>query len=256
MIGGYLQSAELLGRRTAELHLALASSSEDPSFAPEPLTLLRQRSIYQSMRGLAARVFPALAKALDGLSEPVRSEARSLLEREDAALARLRRMVDRPITGVVQRCHGDFHLGQVLYTGKDFVIIDFEGEPARPLTERRLKRSPLRDAAGLLRSFHYAAYAALRNQVAQGMVHAERAAAVDTWVRYWYAWVSAAFLRAYTDTAAQGPILPGTPEELQLLLDCLLLEKAMYEVEYELNHRPDWVGLPVRGMLQALEAVP
>jgi maltose alpha-D-glucosyltransferase/alpha-amylase len=142
----------------------------------------------------------------------------------------------------------------VLSTGTDFVIIDFEGEPARSLSERRLKRSPLRDVAGMLRSFHYAAYAALFRSSAGGVVRAEDRAALEPWARFWYAWVAATFLRAYLATAGDASFLPRRREEFAVLLDAFLTEKAIYELAYELNNRPHWAGIPLQGILQVLEA--
>jgi maltose alpha-D-glucosyltransferase / alpha-amylase len=255
-IGSYLASAQLLGQRTAELHLALASDATDPHFAPEPFSTLYQRSIYQTMRSHAARSFPLLRRRLRELPQTVRSDAQQVLEREEDVLKRFQAILGRKITAMRIRCHGDYHLGQVLYTGKDFIIIDFEGEPARPLSERRIKRSPLRDVAGMLRSFHYAAYAALFDQEAEGVYasHPEALAALEPWARFWSQWVSAVFLKTYREAASQASFLPRTREELQILLDAYLLEKAAYELGYELNSRPDWVRIPLRGILQLLGA--
>ena len=149
------------------------------------------------------------------------------------------------------RCHGDYHLGQVLYTGNDFVIIDFEGEPARHLGERRIKRSPLRDVASMIRSFHYAAYVALHGQ-ASTLLRAEDLPVLEEWARAWYLWVSASFLKSYLELMANTPILPPSREGMQVLLDAYLLDKSIYEVNYELNNRPDWVILPLRGILQIM----
>jgi maltose alpha-D-glucosyltransferase/alpha-amylase len=255
-IGSYLASAQLLGQRTAELHLALASDATDPQFAPEPFSTLYQRSIFQTMRSHAARSFPLLRRRLRELPQTVRSDAQQVLEREEDVLKRFQAILGRKITAMRIRCHGDYHLGQVLYTGKDFIIIDFEGEPARPLSERRIKRSPLRDVAGMLRSFHYAAYAALFDQEAEGVYasHPEALAALEPWARFWSQWVSAVFLKTYREAASQASFLPRTREELQILLDAYLLEKAAYELGYELNSRPDWVRIPLRGILQLLGA--
>ncbi|NIP80661.1 MAG: alpha-amylase, partial [Gemmatimonadetes bacterium] len=142
------------------------------------------------------------------------------------------------------------------FTGRDFIIIDFEGEPARPLTERRLKRSALSDVAGMLRSFHYAAYTALADEHLRGMARAGQLEDLDRWARFWAAWASAAFLRAYLDEAGEGgtaPFLPAREDQLRTLLEAHLLEKAVYELGYELNNRPDWVGVPVRGIRQLLD---
>ena len=240
-LGPALDSARLLGRRTAELHLALAKG-EDPEFIPEPFTAQDQQSLYQSLSELYARAFALLRSCVADLSPVVREDAVQVLARSGTIPARLECIVHGPLTGQRIRCHGDYHLGQVLFTGNDFVIIDFEGEPARPLAERRRKTSPLRDVAGMIRSFHYAAHSPL----------AEHGALPAPWAHFWYSWISATFLQAYLATMAAESILPRTRSELELLLDTFLLEKAMYELAYELNHRPDWVGIPLRGIDQLL----
>jgi maltose alpha-D-glucosyltransferase/alpha-amylase len=147
------------------------------------------------------------------------------------------------------RCHGDLHLGQVLFTGTDFVIIDFEGEPERPVSERRIKASALRDVAGMLRSFHYAAHAALRGQT-QTLIMRHAELPIEVWANYWSAWGSAAFLRAYLGAAGRGGFLPNNRDQLGSLLQAYLLEKALYELRYELNNRPDWVNIPLEGIKQ------
>ncbi|HEX5757662.1 MAG TPA: maltose alpha-D-glucosyltransferase [Thermoanaerobaculia bacterium] len=253
-MGTYLASARLLGQRTAEMHLALASAMDDPAFAPEPFTGLYQRSIYQSMRSLAGRTFQLLKQRADRLPEPERQEALALLGAREEVLARFQALLERKVAAVRIRTHGDYHLGQVLYTGKDFVVIDFEGEPARPLSERRLKRSPLRDAAGMLRSFHYAAVAALFQEAEAGLVPPGRRTALEGWSEAWVRWASAAFLQCYLETAAGAPFLPPSRDELKMLLDAFVLEKAIYELAYELNNRPGWVAIPLHGIRRLLEA--
>ncbi|MBI4545688.1 MAG: putative maltokinase, partial [Gemmatimonadetes bacterium] len=253
MIGTYLESARLLGCRTAELHLLLAAASDDPAFAPEPFSALYQRSLYQSMRNLSGRAFQLLDRRQGAGPEAARAEAARVLELRGEVLRRFRLVVGRTISALRTRTHGDYHLGQILYTGKDFQVIDFEGEPARPLSERRLKRSPLSDVAGMLRSFHYAAYSALLDREARGLVRPEDAAALEPWARFWYRWVAATFLRAYLVRAAERGFLPGSTEELHTLLDAHLLEKAVYELGYELNNRPAWVVIPIRGILQLVQ---
>jgi maltose alpha-D-glucosyltransferase/alpha-amylase len=249
MIGTYLESARLLGERTAEMHLALASRSEDPNFAPEPFTGLYQRSIYQSMRNLTARVFQLLRSRLRHLPKEVQGEASELLDREAEVFRHFQAVLERKISAMRIRVHGDFHLGQVLHTGKDFIIIDFEGEPARSLSERRLKRAALRDVAGMLRSFHYAANYPILTQT----VRPEDLSCLESWADFWQMWVSATYLKEYLDLARQGGFLPQQEEDLQVLLSALVLEKAVYELGYELNNRPDWVKLPLRGIFQLLE---
>ncbi len=257
MVGAYLESARLLGQRTAEMHVALASDTRDKDFAPEAFSSHYQRSIYQSMRSHASLVLPLLKRRFTELEGAARRDAEAVLAREAEIVARFRAVVDRKLDTARTRHHGDYHLGQVLHTGKDFVIIDFEGEPARPLGERRLKRSPLRDVAGMLRSFHYAAAAALSGR-ATGGIRPEDLAALAPWARAWYEWVASTFLRAYVEGVSAArvtpPLAPRARADLALLLDAFLLEKAVYEVGYELNNRPTWVGIPLRGILDVLES--
>jgi maltose alpha-D-glucosyltransferase/alpha-amylase len=250
MIGPYLESARLLGQRTGELHLALASRVADPDFAPEPFSTLYQRSVYQSMRNLTARVFQLLRSRMNRLPEQVKGEAQKALACEDAVFQSFHAVLEQKITAMRIRIHGDYHLGQVLYTGKDFVIIDFEGEPARSLTDRRLKRSPLRDVAGMLRSFHYAAHHAIYARLSRP----EDLPAMERWASFWQSWVSVAFLQSYLEAAGPGTFLPREEDQFQVLLDAFCLEKAMYELGYELNNRPEWVKLPIQGILQLLQS--
>ncbi len=251
-IGPYLRSAELLGTRTAELHLALASDRRDPEFAPEPFSTLYQRSLYQSMRTLTRKTARLVQQRLTVLDGEDRDRAQEFLDEERRLLGSFERLTGGKITAQRIRTHGDYHLGQVLYTGRDFVIIDFEGEPTRSLGERRLKRSPLRDVAGMLRSFHYAAYAGMYDQIQQGIVAPDAEDELEAWARYWHLWVSAGYLRAYLATAQEGAFLPGDPRHLRDLIDAYLLEKAIYELAYELNNRPSWVAIPLKGIAELL----
>ncbi|MFH1560674.1 MAG: putative maltokinase, partial [Chloroflexota bacterium] len=251
-LGPYLASAELLGKRTAQLHMALASDSSDPNFAPEPFSALYQRSLFQSMRSSTIQGWQLLRQRLPALPEAVREDAQNVLGMQGAIIGRFLTFRQRRINAMRIRCHGDYHLGQVLYTGADFVVIDFEGEPARPLSERRLKRSPLRDVAGMIRSFHYASQAALSSQ---GPMHIrpEDLPYLDYWAQLWYLWISATFLRSYLAVMSETDLLPTDLEDLSVMLDAYLLDKAVYEVGYELNNRPDWIGVPLRGILRLLE---
>jgi maltose alpha-D-glucosyltransferase / alpha-amylase len=244
-VGAYLESAELLGRRTAELHAALASDPDDPAFAPEVISQQDQRSIYQSLSGLALRSMELLRGQLNKLPEDTREDARKVLELEPRITGGLRSFLARRLKTTRIRVHGDYHLGQVLYTGHDFVIIDFEGEPTRTLYERRLKRLALRDVAGMLRSFDYASQAALRSE----QLSADALPRLHLWARFWVECVSATFLRSYLSTAAAASFVPHSPEDLELQLTTMLLEKALYELRYELNMRPDWVRIPLRGII-------
>jgi maltose alpha-D-glucosyltransferase / alpha-amylase len=253
-LGPYVDASMLLGRRTAELHIALASS-EAEAFVPEPFSTLYQRSLYQSMRNALRRGLQAARKASSTLPDPAaREHIAQLSDREDEILERLQTLSRTRIDAVRTRIHGDYHLGQVLWTGRDFVIIDFEGEPARPLGERRLKRSPLRDVAGMLRSYQYATASALRFQVERGAVTADRTGYDDLkgWLAYFHRWASAAFLRGYLAAAEGQPFLPEDPDHTAILLDAFLLEKAIYELGYEMNNRPEWVDIPLTGIAEVL----
>jgi maltose alpha-D-glucosyltransferase/alpha-amylase len=253
-IGPYLTSAQLLGQRTAELHLALSSAPDDPNFAPEPFTFMYQTSIYQSMRGFTIQKLQLLRDQLNNLPSELREDAEQVLDLEKTIIERYQLIRKQKISAMRIRCHGDYHLGQVLYTGKDFVIIDFEGEPARPLSERHLKRSPVQDIAGMLRSFHYAAHSTVQRQLTLLPRPEDTLPILQHWAQYWYVWVSVVFLTSYLEVVKQARLLPEEPKQLRILLDAHLLEKAVYEVGYELNNRPDWVKVPLQSILQLLEA--
>jgi maltose alpha-D-glucosyltransferase/alpha-amylase len=251
LIGGiYPDKAKLLGQRTGQLHLALASSQDDRIFAPEPFNAMAQRSAYQSMRALLRRTCALLGKKLPDLPEAFREEAKEVLGAEKEILEREKRILDRKANAAKIRIHGDYHLGQVLYTGKDFVILDFEGEPARALSERKLKRSSLRDVAGMMRSFQYAAYSALW----QPAMRTEDVPFLERWADFWYREMSSVFLQSYLKTTADAIFVPQNPEDLQVLLEAYLLDKAVYEIGYELNNRPDWVVIPIRGIKHILRS--
>jgi maltose alpha-D-glucosyltransferase/alpha-amylase len=253
MMGTYLELARLLGERTGELHLALKSNRENRDFAPESFTPFYQRGLFQSMRNLAVQNIQLLRRRLPSLAEDARPLAERVVKEQPAILEQFKRMAEHPIRGLRIRCHGDYHLGQVLYTGKDFVMLDFEGEPARALGERRIKRSPLRDVAGMIRSFDYATYSALFQELERGNLEQEQLPAAEPWTRFWYGWSSASFLKAYLRTVASSDLLPQDPEQLKILLNTHLLEKAIYEIAYELNNRPKWIKIPLQGVLTLLE---
>ncbi|MGH9594793.1 MAG: phosphotransferase, partial [Bryobacteraceae bacterium] len=244
----------LLGRRTAELHLALASSSSNPDFAPEPFTPAYRESLESSLHDLTVRNFSLLRARSAGLPEAMRQTARATLELEENVLLTFHAALEKEIAAVRTRIHGDYHLGQVLSTGLDFMIIDFEGEPARSLSERRAKRSPLQDVAGMLRSFHYAARSATQ-AAANNMNHGARfAAPLKCFADLWQSAVSASFLEEYRKTAQAAPFLPAKPAEFDALLRLHLLEKAIYELGYELNNRPAWLAIPLGGIEELVGA--
>jgi trehalose synthase-fused probable maltokinase len=250
-IGPYLESARLLGRRTAELHLALSSAPDDPVFRPEPFRAEDGRVFCDSALDLLTRTFELLRQKRRDLPMHAQEDAQRVLESEEKIRRRFRRLPELQVTAMRCRIHGDYHLGQVLFTGDDFIIIDFEGEPARPLSERRAKRLPLQDVAGMLRSFHYAAYAPILGE-AGGVAKLDR---LGSWARYWQMWVSAAFLKTYLEISGSAPYLARTRPELEALLDVYILDKAVYELGYELNNRPHWVAIPLEGILSSLTAV-
>ncbi len=205
---------------------------------------------------MTAGVFDLLTHRRDSLPEGAGRAADALLARRDDVAARFRVLVEGGIGGERMRVHGDYHLGQVLWSGGDFMIIDFEGEPARPLAVRRSKQSPLRDVAGMLRSFHYAAHQGLLNHRASTGSATGRDLALEAWAEAWHQWVGAAFLRGYLAAAAGATFLPTRESGLESLLLVHLLEKAVYELGYELNNRPDWAILPLLGIARLLDTPP
>jgi maltose alpha-D-glucosyltransferase / alpha-amylase len=248
LIGTYLQSAQIIGQRVAELHLAFLMGDSDPDFIPEPYTTLYLRSQYQSMRNLLGRVMRLLGARISSLPKEVRPAAQAVYEHRDQIASRYDEFLKRRYSISRTRIHGDLHLGQMLYTGKDFVIIDFEGEPARPLVERRRKKSPLRDVAGMLRSFEYAGFSEMTHQLQVGALGKNDYASIEPWTRFWERWVCWSFLRGYVGTSKDAGYLPKGREDLRVLLDAFTLDKAVYELGYELDNRPDWVFIPLNGI--------
>jgi maltose alpha-D-glucosyltransferase / alpha-amylase len=250
--GGYVDSARLLGRRTAELHLALGEDTSSEAFAPEPWTRDDVARIVTDAEGQIAIASTLLESQTAALPEELIGGAWDLLARADAAL---RERYDLPGGNALEsavakiRTHGDYHLGQVLWAEGDFYILDFEGEPARPLEERRRKESPMKDVAGMLRSFSYAAYAAL---FAHSGGRAEELARLEPWAAAWQRWTGAAFLSGYLSTAGAAPFVPADSVQAAALLQLFVLDKALYELNYELNNRPDWARIPLRGLAELL----
>ena len=249
--GFFLEMIELLGQRTGELHQALATQTTDPAFAPEPFSRLYQRSLYQSLRSLTRRVTATMKKARSQVPAEIASAVETFLTREPEILERFQQITARKIDAKKIRIHGDYHLGQVLFTGRDFVIIDLEGEPARTLSERRLKFSAFRDVAGMLRSFHYAISSRYLETIAIRPEDEERLAA---WVRPWYTLVGGTFLHGYLETVAGASFVPNDTEAIATALEVFLLEKAVYEVGYEIDNRPDWLRIPLDGIEFVLDA--
>ncbi len=242
------EQAALLGVRTGEMHIAL-SSGTTPEFKPEPYSLHYQRSLYAGLQSLVRSTFLSQTKNLQKLDDLARTRALEVLNLKDDILGVLRQIYSRKIDVTKIRIHGDYHLGQVLYTGKDFVITDFEGEPARSYSERRLKRSPLRDVAGMIRSFHYAAFGSL---VLDSHIRQEDFSKLIPFVEQWYHYMSGFFMKAYLNTVEGHAFVPTNKEDLETLLRTFLLEKALYELNYELNNRPGWVLIPLRGIKELM----
>jgi maltose alpha-D-glucosyltransferase/alpha-amylase len=248
-IGPYLDAAATLGRRTAELHLALAAGASDPAFAPEPLTDTDLASLKEGMLDQARRALALLAANQERLAGATAPAAKRLLDDAPCVLEQLAGGAPARVAAYKIRCHGDYHLGQVLWVDNDFYILDFEGEPTRTVEERRARQSPLKDVAGMLRSFHYAAYAGL---FIHTLSRADEFDRLEPWADLWQRGTSATFLRAYRKTAGEAAFLPRGERAFAALLDAFMLDKAFYELAYELNNRPDWVRIPLRGIVALL----
>ena len=245
----FLDNVALLGRRTGEMHLALASSRKK-DFKPEPFSKLYQRSLYQALRSKALRELQFVERNKNVLDDNIRMSVRKILGRQSEILEQYKQVSDRKINASKIRIHGDYHLGQVLYTGKDYMIIDFEGEPSRAPSERRIKYSCFRDVAGMIRSFHYAAYSALFHHAT---VRPEDKEELQEWMHPWQNYVSGIYLTSYLHTVDDANFIPEDPGGIQTLLNAFLLDKAVYELGYELNNRPEWAVIPIDGIITVLD---
>ncbi len=252
LLGDYVEMMRLLGKRTAEMHLALASQPDDPAFAPEPFTDFYRHSLYHGMLVLSMRAFEMLKNTQ--VPEDTAAAVADLLKREAEVQARLQALRDRRLYVTRIRLHGDYHLGQVLHTGKDFVIVDFEGDPHRSISQRRIKGCPLRDVASMLRSLDYAAHSALLGHVPGVVAPKDAGESLRGWATFWSRWASALFLAGYLDTAGRTSFLPATVDDTRLLLHFYLLERALTELRHELTERLDWVRIPVDGLLNILDS--
>jgi maltose alpha-D-glucosyltransferase / alpha-amylase len=246
----YLTAATTLGRRTAEMHLTLLEGTGS-AFAPEPMTRADVDRLAGAMRAQAEASLDLLQHRMASLGDATRAQAEALLDVRDALTSRFDHMRGVASAGLRMRVHGDYHLGQVLRTEEDFVIIDFEGEPGRPLSQRRAKQSPLKDVGGMVRSFGHAAYAALFGFA----VHApEDAAALEPWADTWQRWSAEAFLTAYRSAIASATTdvapVPQDDGSFTSMLHAFVLDKTCGELTYELNNRPEWVRIPLAGLLK------
>jgi maltose alpha-D-glucosyltransferase/alpha-amylase len=242
VIGAYLESAALLGQRTADLHLALASNVDDPAFVPEPYTTLDRRSQYQSMRNLVGKTLRLLRGSLARLPAGTRDAGERVADAHARVLTVVDPLLTQKLTGLRIRTHGDYRLEQVLYTGKDFVIVGFDGPPAATVPgERRRKHSPLRDVAGMIRSFSLVAAADLLDP---SVARPEDRPLLAPWSDTWHRWISGAFLRAYLDATVGAPFIPA-PDDLALVLTTQLLERAFIELRAELAHCNEAIAIPL-----------
>jgi maltose alpha-D-glucosyltransferase/alpha-amylase len=246
-IGAYLTLAEVLGRRTGELHVEFAEAEANAAFTPEPYSADDLAGETATMLANAEKQLALLEASLQRLDERRQELARSLLARRDDLLRPFHDLQQLRDVGVRIRVHGDYHLGQVLVTEGDIMIIDFEGEPSRSLAERRAKSSPLRDVAGMLQSFTYAALTGLGAATLTRPDDVERLA---PWAQLWETWVAKTFLQAYVSATRHGSFLPSSSEHFEEMLAVFVLDKALYELGYELNNRPDWVHIPLAGLLR------
>jgi maltose alpha-D-glucosyltransferase / alpha-amylase len=246
--GGYMTLARTLGMRTAGLHVALASATGNPAFDPEPLTARDVAESTQRVRLEALGALDRLDRRRDALSEALRADAERLLAQRDRLLARIAAHANDRSDGPKIRIHGDYHLGQVLLVQNDFVITDFEGEPSRTLAERAQKQSPLKDVAGMLRSFDYALHAALFGFTSE---RPDLRDTVEPAGRQWLAQATRAFLEGYDEAALAGG-LASARGEMDGLLELFVLEKALYELAYEADNRPEWLRIPLSGLLHVL----
>jgi len=247
-----MESARLMGKRIGELHVVLGVDPTDPAFAPEPFSGHYQQSLYYGLVSTASRSLDQLRQHLPRLTGEARVDAQTLLANEDRLKERFHKIRSPRISGCRTRVHGDLHLGQLLHTGKDFVIIDCEGESHGSLSERRIKRSALRDVAAMLRSFQYAASASLVGKVPGLTPRPESLHVIEEWAQYWAGWAKALFLNGYL-TATQGaPFLPESRDNMHLLLDVFQVERALLEISFELTNRHDWLHVPLRSLLRTL----
>ena len=252
LLGNYLDSIRILARRTSEMHAALSSRADMPDFAPEPFTTFYRQSVYHGMLGQLNRAFELLRSRGRTLPPEAQQEITDVLNRESELRTQLLILRDTRMSGTRVRNHGDYHLSNVLFSGSDWVITNFEGDPGRPLSERRIKRSALRDVATMLRSFHYVSHAALFGDVPGIVPSREAHPQLERWARVWYHWVSAVYLKEYLKCSGSASFLPSQIDEIKILLGAYMIERALIELEYELQQRPAWIRIPLHGVLEQL----
>ena len=246
----FIEMIQLLGKRTAEMHLALASVKNKKEFVPEPFSLLYQKSLFQSFRTLIKRTVSQMKSSKRKLNAEQKGLIVDIVKNEELLIRTIKHTLEKKkIHTSKTRIHGDYHLGQVLFVGKDFMIIDFEGEPTRSLTARKLKHCPFKDVAGMLRSFHYAIY---MGQLENKSKIPGDVDFLKPWLEAWYEMVQNAFLDSYLETAGNASFIPEERQEINNLLSVYTIEKAIYEADYEFNNRPDWLHIPLNGLNKIL----
>jgi len=246
----FIELTERLGQCTAAMHRALASFPKNPLYAPEPFSKLYQRSLYQSLRSRVLRALSRLEKRIPGLSDPLRDELLPVLSAKDRILAALNLVRERTISGKKTRIHGDFNLSQVLFTGNDFLIIDYEGEQGLAASAKVLKYSPLRDVADMILSFHVAAHHALAQHTS---IHPEDLQRLEPYAAQWQRSVSRHFISAYREAMAGSALLPEGEAEQDVLLRAFLLDKAINAVLLEIEGHPQQALIPLRSIQSLLE---
>lgn len=240
----------LLGKRTAEMHLALASNSEVADFAPKNFTKEYQNYLCEHLTKNVEDKLAFLKSIRNTLSPSVKADIDKVLNLKDKILAIFTELKQQPISALRVRMHGDYHLGQVLFTGYDFVIIDFEGEPATPFSERRVKHTVLKDVAGMVRSFHYAVYATLLQNDKFKNIPTN---ILNAWAETWYLCARGFYLESYFATIGDAGLVPVDKKSMEILLKAFLMEKAIYELCYEANNRPNWLVIPLNGVMKLAE---
>jgi maltose alpha-D-glucosyltransferase/alpha-amylase len=255
-LASLLPTIQLLGKRTAEMHQALVAGHL-PAFCAVPYAKPYQRSVYQAVRLVAGRLEERLERERGNLPEAAADLVDRYLKCQKQLMDRLDNLLF-PIKGAMRtRIHGDYHLRQLLFTGNDFVIIDFEGQPNQTINERRIKRSPLRDVATMVRSFDYAAWSVLLGLAtsaghSHGLVREEDKALLQPWADWWAGCVSRALIQSYVQHMQSSGILPDQAG-CRVMLDFYVLEKDLANIDYELTNRPNWLVIPLRNILRTLE---
>jgi maltose alpha-D-glucosyltransferase/alpha-amylase len=236
-------SCRLLGERMAEMHLALSTNPTETDFVPEEFSLHYQRSLFAGFQTLVRSTFQAGSKKLSGVPELFRADADNILSRRDEVLNYMKRIYHKKMDTWKIRIHGNFDLEQVLFTGKDLMFVGFAGDPQRSYSERRLKRSPLRDVAGIIRSIYYTAYEGIWMNNENPTTDANKLmATADIWAHY----TAGIFLKSYLDKVHHTELVPEDEEDKFILINTFLLEKTLQSFQHEITYRPEWSVVPIR----------